>query len=228
MTSSRTDSALVDVTMPQMGVSVAEGTVVGWRVEVGDRIGADQTICDISTDKIDTEVPAPVAGVVAEILVPVDETVDVGTVLARIATSGSGPAPDGPPATPEPSAEPQAVPVQRGGQRCRRHAAGRGRPAPLLPRRPADRRRARHRPLAGGGHRARRARAQAGRARARRGRRRRVGAVDRGPAAAHREPVPPGPGSGGCGGAGGSGCCGGQWTALADAAPDRRAHEALA
>jgi pyruvate/2-oxoglutarate dehydrogenase complex dihydrolipoamide acyltransferase (E2) component len=93
-----------------MGVSVAEGTVVGWRVEVGDRIGADQAICDISTDKIDTEVPAPVAGVVAEILVPVDETVDVGTVLARIATSGSGPAPDGPPATPEPSAEPQAVP----------------------------------------------------------------------------------------------------------------------
>ena len=110
MTSSRTDSALVDVTMPQMGVSVAEGTVVGWRVEVGDRIGADQAICDISTDKIDTEVPAPVAGVVAEILVPVDETVDVGTVLARIATSGSGPAPDAPPATPEPSAEPQVVP----------------------------------------------------------------------------------------------------------------------
>jgi pyruvate/2-oxoglutarate dehydrogenase complex dihydrolipoamide acyltransferase (E2) component len=110
VTSSRTDSALVDVTMPQMGVSVAEGTVVGWRVEVGDRIGADQAICDISTDKIDTEVPAPVAGVVAEILVPVDETVDVGTVLARIATSGSGPAPDAPPATPEPSAEPQVVP----------------------------------------------------------------------------------------------------------------------
>ena len=47
MTSSRTDSALVDVTMPQMGVSVAEGTVIGWRVEVGDRIGADQAICDI-------------------------------------------------------------------------------------------------------------------------------------------------------------------------------------
>ena len=114
MTSSRTDSALVDVTMPQMGVSVAEGTVIGWRVEVGDRIGADQAICDISTDKIDTEVPAPVAGVVAEILVPVDETVDVGTVLARIATSGSGAAPhappDAPPATPEPSVESQVVP----------------------------------------------------------------------------------------------------------------------
>ena len=106
MTSSRTEAALVDVTMPQMGVSVAEGTVVGWRVEVGDRIGADQPICDISTDKIDTEVPAPVDGVVAEILVSVDETVTVGTVMARIAT-GSGAVADAPPApsaTPEPTA----------------------------------------------------------------------------------------------------------------------------
>jgi pyruvate/2-oxoglutarate dehydrogenase complex dihydrolipoamide acyltransferase (E2) component len=73
-----------------MGVSVAEGTVVVWRVEVGDRIAADATICDISTDKIDTEVPSPASGVVAEILVPVDTTVDVGTVLARIATAGGG------------------------------------------------------------------------------------------------------------------------------------------
>jgi pyruvate/2-oxoglutarate dehydrogenase complex dihydrolipoamide acyltransferase (E2) component len=90
VSSSRTDTALVDVTMPQMGVSVAEGTVVVWRVEVGDRIAADETICDISTDKIDTEVPSPASGVVAEILVPVDTTVDVGTVLARIATAGGG------------------------------------------------------------------------------------------------------------------------------------------
>ncbi|HLY48295.1 MAG TPA: dihydrolipoamide acetyltransferase family protein [Solirubrobacteraceae bacterium] len=81
-------ATLVDVTMPQMGVSVAEGTVVAWRVEVGDPIAADETICDISTDKIDTEVPAPVSGVVTEILVSVDTTVDVGTVLARISTGG--------------------------------------------------------------------------------------------------------------------------------------------
>src|SRR5690242_1600460 len=101
--------------MPQMGVSVAEGTIVGGRVEVGDRIGADQAICDITTDKIDTEVPAPVDGVVAEILVAVDETVAVGTVLARIATAGPGAAPDAPPATPEPSAEPQAVPSNGAG-----------------------------------------------------------------------------------------------------------------
>jgi pyruvate/2-oxoglutarate dehydrogenase complex dihydrolipoamide acyltransferase (E2) component len=73
-----------------MGVSVAEGTIVAWRVEVGDRIAADETICEISTDKIDTEVPAPVTGVVAEILVPVESTVDVGTVLARIGVDGGG------------------------------------------------------------------------------------------------------------------------------------------
>src|SRR5256885_9327165 len=76
--------------MPQMGVSVAEGTVVAWRVEVGDRIEADETICEISTDKIDTEVPAPTSGVVAEIIVPVDATVAVGTVLARIGGAGGG------------------------------------------------------------------------------------------------------------------------------------------
>ncbi len=95
MSSSRTDT-LVDVTMPQMGVSVAEGTVVAWRAQVGDRIEADQTICEISSDKIDTEVPSPASGVVAEIVVPVESTVDVGTVLARIATSGDVPVADRP------------------------------------------------------------------------------------------------------------------------------------
>jgi len=84
---SRTE--LVDVTMPQMGVSVAEGTVVQWRKQVGDQIQADETICEISTDKIDTEVPAPAAGVVAEILVPLGATVAVGVVLARIAPEGA-------------------------------------------------------------------------------------------------------------------------------------------
>jgi pyruvate/2-oxoglutarate dehydrogenase complex dihydrolipoamide acyltransferase (E2) component len=85
VSSSPTD-VLVDVTMPQMGVSVAEGTVVAWRVEPGDRIEAEATICEISTDKIDTEVPSPASGIVTEILVPIGETVDVGTVMARIAT----------------------------------------------------------------------------------------------------------------------------------------------
>jgi pyruvate/2-oxoglutarate dehydrogenase complex dihydrolipoamide acyltransferase (E2) component len=107
------DSALVDVTMPQMGVSVAEGTVVAWRVEVGDRIEADQTICEISTDKIDTEVPAPATGVVAEILVPVETTVSVGEILARIAAGTQAGAADGSrspasAATPSPPAAPGA------------------------------------------------------------------------------------------------------------------------
>jgi len=95
-----------------MGVSVAEGTVVGWRVGVGDTIAAEQTICDISTDKIDTEVPAPASGVVAEILVDVDQTVDVGTVMARIAVEGAGtPNGDGAPAEPLPAAaSPEVAP----------------------------------------------------------------------------------------------------------------------
>jgi 2-oxoglutarate dehydrogenase E2 component (dihydrolipoamide succinyltransferase) len=91
-----------------MGVSVAEGTVVGWRVGPGDRIEADQTICDISTDKIDTEVPSPVSGVVTEILVDVDQTVDVGTVMARVAVEGGAPNGDGAPSAPAaPSAAPE-------------------------------------------------------------------------------------------------------------------------
>ncbi len=100
MSSSRTEvgAGLVDVTMPQMGVSVAEGTVVAWRVEVGDRIEAEQTICEISTDKIDTEVPAPVGGVVAEIVVPLEATVEVGVVLARIAVGDGAAEVDGGPA----------------------------------------------------------------------------------------------------------------------------------
>src|SRR2546430_3745075 len=87
--------------MPQMGVSVAEGTVVAWRVDVGDSIQADETICEISTDKIDTEVPAPVSGVVTEILVPVETTVPVGEVLARLAVGGEGTGPA--PTAPQPS-----------------------------------------------------------------------------------------------------------------------------
>jgi 2-oxoglutarate dehydrogenase E2 component (dihydrolipoamide succinyltransferase) len=85
VSSSRTDT-LVDVTMPQMGVSMAEGTVVTWHKRAGDWVTADETICEISTDKIDSEVPAPATGRVSEILVEPEETVPVGTVLARIAT----------------------------------------------------------------------------------------------------------------------------------------------
>jgi pyruvate/2-oxoglutarate dehydrogenase complex dihydrolipoamide acyltransferase (E2) component len=87
--SSSNTETLVDVTMPQMGVSVAEGTVVEWKKRPGDWVEVDETICEVSTDKIDTEVPSPAAGRVTELLVEVEQTVDVGTVLARIATDAS-------------------------------------------------------------------------------------------------------------------------------------------
>ena len=74
VSSSSTDPAtIVDVTMPQMGVSVAEGTVVEWRKQRGDWVEADETICEISTDKIDTEVPAPASGRLVEVLVAVGD-----------------------------------------------------------------------------------------------------------------------------------------------------------
>src|SRR3954453_21104663 len=84
--SSSSTETYVDVTMPQMGVSVAEGTVVEWKKQVGDWVTADEIIAAISTDKIDTDVESPATGRVAEIIVQVGETVDVGTVMARIAT----------------------------------------------------------------------------------------------------------------------------------------------
>ena len=73
-----------DVTMPQMGVSVAEGTIVAWLKQPGDAVATDESICEVTTDKIDVEIPAPAAGVMGEILVADGETVPVGTLLARI------------------------------------------------------------------------------------------------------------------------------------------------
>jgi pyruvate/2-oxoglutarate dehydrogenase complex dihydrolipoamide acyltransferase (E2) component len=108
--SSSLTETLVDVTMPQMGVSVAEGTIVAWRIGIGDAIEAEQTIVEISTDKIDSEVPAPVSGVLAEILVEPDQTVEVGTVLGRIA-SGDGAAAPAAPAAPAPAPAPAPPPA---------------------------------------------------------------------------------------------------------------------
>jgi pyruvate/2-oxoglutarate dehydrogenase complex dihydrolipoamide acyltransferase (E2) component len=102
MSSSPTDATtIVDVPMPHMGTSIAEGTVIGWHKAVGEAVAVDEVLCDITTDKIDTECPSPAAGVLVEILVTEGETVDVGTVLARIAVEGGAPAPstdDPPPA----------------------------------------------------------------------------------------------------------------------------------
>jgi pyruvate/2-oxoglutarate dehydrogenase complex dihydrolipoamide acyltransferase (E2) component len=115
VSSSLTETSLVDVTMPQMGVSVAEGTIIAWRVAVGDAIEAEQTVLEISTDKIDSEVPAPVSGTLAEILVEPDTTVDVGTVLVKIAVAdgSAAPAPEAVAQAPASPPAPVAAPDQR-------------------------------------------------------------------------------------------------------------------
>jgi 2-oxoglutarate dehydrogenase E2 component (dihydrolipoamide succinyltransferase) len=101
----------VDVVMPQMGVSVSEGTITRWAKQVGDTVEADETLLEISTDKVDTEVPSPASGVVSEILVQEGETVEVGTLLARIGGEApAAPAPSEEPAPPAPAAEPEPQP----------------------------------------------------------------------------------------------------------------------
>ena len=78
--------ALVDILMPQMGESIVEGTITKWYKKIGDSIGKDETILEISTDKVDSEIPCVVAGVVAEILYAEQTTVPIHTVIARIET----------------------------------------------------------------------------------------------------------------------------------------------
>ena len=87
----------VDVVMPQMGVSVSEGTITKWLKAEGEEIAADESLLEISTDKVDTEVPSPASGVLTQILVPEGETVEVGTKLAVISPEGGGEAVEEPP-----------------------------------------------------------------------------------------------------------------------------------
>ncbi len=82
--------ARIDVVMPQMGESIAEGTIVKWHKKVGDRVKKDETLLEISTDKVDSEIPSPAAGVLAEILVPEQKTVAVLTVIAYLDSEGAG------------------------------------------------------------------------------------------------------------------------------------------
>jgi 2-oxoglutarate dehydrogenase E2 component (dihydrolipoamide succinyltransferase) len=87
-TTTQVGGDLIDIPMPKMGESVMEGTIIKWHKNVGDKVNVDEIIYEISTDKVDTEVPSPVEGTLAEIIVKENETVEVDTIVARISTSG--------------------------------------------------------------------------------------------------------------------------------------------
>src|SRR5829696_3935029 len=100
----------VSVTMPRLGESVTEGTVTRWLKKEGDQVEADEPLLEVSTDKVDTEIPAPAAGVLSSIRVGEDETVEVGVELAVIedSSSGSAPAQEAPQQEARSEAEPEA------------------------------------------------------------------------------------------------------------------------
>src|SRR3954447_19134993 len=97
-----------DVVMPQMGESIAEGTVVRWIKKPGDKVESDEPLLEISTDKVDAEIPAPASGTLTEILVQEGQTVSVNAVVARIAQDGEAAAAPAPATAPAP--KPEAVP----------------------------------------------------------------------------------------------------------------------
>ena len=81
---------MTDVVMPQMGESIVEGTLTKWLKKPGDRVERDEPLFEISTDKVDTEIPAPAAGTLGEVLVQEGQTVGINTVVARIDEGGVG------------------------------------------------------------------------------------------------------------------------------------------
>jgi 2-oxoglutarate dehydrogenase E2 component (dihydrolipoamide succinyltransferase) len=83
--------AQVELIMPKMGESIMEATILNWLKQVGDEVDVDENILEIATDKVDSEIPSPVKGVISEILFKVNDVVEVGTVIARIATEGESP-----------------------------------------------------------------------------------------------------------------------------------------
>ena len=97
---------MAEITLPQLGETVTEGTITRWFKKVGDTIAADEPLFEVSTDKVDTEVPSPIAGVLTEIRVAEGETVAVGTVIAVVGGAGAAPAP-----TPAPVAAPAPAPT---------------------------------------------------------------------------------------------------------------------
>ncbi|MEY3019382.1 MAG: dihydrolipoyl dehydrogenase, partial [Actinomycetota bacterium] len=99
---------MVEVHLPQLGESVTEGVVTRWLVAVGDVVSTDQAIVEVSTDKVDTEIPSPVAGTVTELRASVDDTVEVGAVLAVISEDATA-GPAAPPSATAPSATAPSV-----------------------------------------------------------------------------------------------------------------------
>jgi pyruvate dehydrogenase E2 component (dihydrolipoamide acetyltransferase) len=104
---------MADVTLPQLGETVTEGTITRWFKKVGDTVSADEPLFEVSTDKVDTEVPSPISGTVTEIRVQEGDTVPVGAVIAVVgeAAGAAAPAPAEAPAAPEAAAEPAAEPA---------------------------------------------------------------------------------------------------------------------
>src|SRR5215211_28820 len=118
---------MADITMPQLGETVTEGTITRWAKKVGDAVKEDEILFEVSTDKVDSEVPSPMSGVITSIVVAEGETVPVGAVLAVIGDSADGAAPapaaetpapaaeapaESPAETPAPSAEPAPAPPE--------------------------------------------------------------------------------------------------------------------
>jgi 2-oxoglutarate dehydrogenase E2 component (dihydrolipoamide succinyltransferase) len=107
---------MADITLPQLGETVTEGTITRWFKKIGEQVAADEPLFEVSTDKVDTEVPSPIAGVLTEIRVQEGDTVAVGTVIAVVGDAGSAPAPAAAPAaapapTPTPAPAPAPAPV---------------------------------------------------------------------------------------------------------------------
>ena len=100
---------MAEITLPQLGETVTEGTITRWFKKVGEAVAADEPLFEVSTDKVDTEVPSPIAGVLTEIRVAEGDTVAVGTVIAVVGDGASAPAPV--PAAPEPAAAPAPTPA---------------------------------------------------------------------------------------------------------------------
>ena len=100
---------MAEITLPQLGETVTEGTITRWFKKVGEAVAADEPLFEVSTDKVDTEVPSPIAGVLTEIRVAEGDTVPVGTVIAVVGDSAGAPAPA--PAAPAPAAAPTPPPA---------------------------------------------------------------------------------------------------------------------